>query len=251
MRVCLKHRWLLLAGLLIALEAVPPAHAASAPGSAQPGGRVASVVRLNPDGRLVRTVVVLRKGSKTAPRRVIEPDRDLKALVDETARRYDLDPLLVHSVIQVESNYDPYAVSSKGAQGLMQLIPATARRFGVSNSFDVRQNLEGGVRYLAYLKSLYEDNLRLTLAAYNAGEGAVAKYGNHVPPYPETREYVEKVGRRYGSARKSAQREPEPSELTDEKLVAEEVHAPVRHFIDSEGRLHLSTASGTESASSP
>ena len=126
-------------------------------------------------------------------------------LVEAAAKQYDVDPLLVHSVIQVESNYNPYAVSPKGAQGLMQLMPATARRFGVRNSFDVKENIEGGVRYLKYLGLAVPERPRLTIAAYNAGEGAVWKYGNKVPPYRETEQYVQRVGRKYGKARREAE----------------------------------------------
>jgi soluble lytic murein transglycosylase-like protein len=94
----------------------------------------------------------------------------------------------------VESNYNPLAISPKGAQGLMQLMPDTARRFGVANAFDPIDNIRGGARYLKYLLDLYHGDQRLALAAYNAGEGAVQKYGD-VPPYPETLNYVTQVGR--------------------------------------------------------
>ncbi len=109
-------------------------------------------------------------------------------------------------MIQVESNYNPYAVSPKGAQGLMQLMPETARRFGVRNTFDIKENIEGGVRYLKYLGTLFPEDPRLTIAAYNAGEGAVWKYGNSIPPYRETEQYVDRVGKRYGQARRAAEK---------------------------------------------
>ena len=176
---------------------------------------IKSVVRADSHGRLIRTVVVSPRvvqpkavpaievvsGSEQAaiPEQTAVPD-----LVEAAAKRYDVDPLLVHSVIQVESNYNPYAVSPKGAQGLMQLMPATARRFGVRNSFDVKENIEGGVRYLKYLASLFPQDPRLTIAAYNAGEGAVWKYGNNIPPYRETEQYVYRVGMKYGKARREA-----------------------------------------------
>jgi soluble lytic murein transglycosylase-like protein len=125
--------------------------------------------------------------------------------VDEVADRYAIEPELVHSVIQVESNYNPFALSPKGAQGLMQLIPSTAQRFGVRNAFDPSQNLEGGVRYLKHLLALYRGDERLALAAYNAGEGAVERWKG-VPPYPETRQYVGEVGKRVRDARQSARK---------------------------------------------
>jgi soluble lytic murein transglycosylase-like protein len=104
-------------------------------------------------------------------------------------------------VIKVESNYNPFAISNKGAFGLMQLVPATARRFGVSNVFNPVQNIQGGARYLRYLLDLYEDNYPLALAAYNAGEGAVAKYRG-VPPYKETQNYLILVRRQLEKAAK-------------------------------------------------
>jgi hypothetical protein len=95
-------------------------------------------------------------------------------------------------VIQVESEFDRLAVSSKGAQGLMQLMPFTARRFGVADSFDPRQNIFGGVQYLRFLLDMFNGNVALALAGYNAGENAVTRYGG-IPPYKETRNYVDKI----------------------------------------------------------
>jgi soluble lytic murein transglycosylase-like protein len=158
-----------------------------------------------------------------------------------------VDPLLVHSVIQVESNYNPYAISSAGARGLMQLMPGTAREFGVSNSFDPQQNIEAGVKYLKYLKDLYQDD-RLALAAYNAGPGAVQKYKT-IPPYPETKQYIERVGERYEDARKAAgfapavALVPPSSEQPQAPRVAvtEEKHPRLEQYFDEYGRLHLRT----------
>ena len=159
-------------------------------------------------------------------------------MVEKAARDNNVDPLLVHSIIQVESNYNPYAVSSQGAQGLMQLMPPTARDLGVSNSFDPRQNIEAGVRYLKYLQDLYKDD-RLALAAYNAGPGAVQKY-KWIPPYPETQDYVNRVGQHYGAAKKAAaQHLAEPA--VPPVGVMEETHPKLEPFVDAEGRLHLRT----------
>jgi Transglycosylase SLT domain len=105
---------------------------------------------------------------------------------------------LVRAVIAVESEFDALAVSSKGAQGLMQLMPHTARRFGVGDSFDARQNIFGGTQYLRFLLDLFSGNVELTLAAYNAGENAVQRY-HGIPPYRETRQYVAKVQGLLGS----------------------------------------------------
>lgn len=117
----------------------------------------------------------------------------LTPLIEQVARDQRLRPELLHAVVRVESAYNHKAVSSKGAVGLMQLMPATARQYGVSDSEDPRQNLSGGARYLRYLLGLFEDDLSLALAAYNAGENAVIQYGRQIPPYPETQNYVRKV----------------------------------------------------------
>lgn len=114
-------------------------------------------------------------------------------LIEEAARRQGLRVDLVHAIIEVESAYRPDAVSRAGAVGLMQLMPKTARRYGVDDSTDPRQNLAGGTAYLRDLDALYGGDLRLVLAAYNAGEEAVARYGTRVPPYAETRDYVRRV----------------------------------------------------------
>ena len=113
--------------------------------------------------------------------------------IDAEARRHGVDPDLVHAVIRAESAYNPRARSHAGACGLMQLMPATARRFGVRDIWEPAQNIRGGVTYLRFLLDRFEGDIRLVLAAYNAGEGAVAKYGNRIPPYRETRTYVRRV----------------------------------------------------------
>lgn len=115
-------------------------------------------------------------------------------LIYDIAKTHDVSPELIKAVIKVESNFNYKAVSPKGAQGLMQLMPATAKRFGVTDSFDPKDNIQGGVKYLAYLFDEFgEENLDLVLAGYNAGEQAVRKYGNQIPPYKETQQYVKKV----------------------------------------------------------
>jgi len=113
-------------------------------------------------------------------------------LIRDSARRHRVEPALVKAVIQAESDFVPYARSPKGALGLMQLMPATAHMHGVWQILDPRENVEGGVRHLRYLLDRYSGNVRLALAAYNAGVQAVAKHGG-VPPYPETTAYLERV----------------------------------------------------------
>ncbi len=114
-------------------------------------------------------------------------------LIEKVAKEQRLHPGLLHAMVRVESAYNPQAVSRRGAQGLMQLMPATASRYGVANSYDPKQNLEGGARYLSDLLREFEYDIKLALAAYNAGENAVKRYGNAIPPFPETINYVDKV----------------------------------------------------------
>ena len=108
-----------------------------------------------------------------------------------------VDPLLLYSVMHQESSFKSGAISPKGARGLMQLMPGTAARYGVTNIFDPKQNIEGGARYLRFLLDHFDGDLNLALAGYNAGEGAVEKYGWRIPPYSETQEYVRRISRRY------------------------------------------------------
>jgi soluble lytic murein transglycosylase-like protein len=119
----------------------------------------------------------------------------------ESGKRNSVDPLLLYSIMHQESSFKARAMSNKGARGLMQLMPFTASRFGVTNIWDPKQNIEGGARYMRFLLNLFNGDVRLALAGYNAGEGAVMKYGYQVPPYSETREYVRRIGNRYSMIR--------------------------------------------------
>jgi len=207
---------------------------------------VSTTVRAARNGRLVRAVVV--PANVVKPRLVspVTPSTDpgaittvgaLDALIDETASREGVDPLLVHAIIHTESAYNPYALSYKGAEGLMQLIPGTARLLGVRNSFDIRQNVEGGVKYLRRMLDRFDD-LRFAIAAYNAGPEAVARY-NGIPPYAETIDYVYKVGRRYGELRR--QHPPKPAPVAETQTQPQPEFRPVESYLDAEGRLHLRT----------
>jgi hypothetical protein len=114
-------------------------------------------------------------------------------LINDIADEVGVNANLLHAIIQVESAYNPQATSPKGAQGLMQLIPATAERFGVEKSYDPVANVRGGAKYIKNLLARFDNNLHLALAAYNSGEGTVQRYNNTIPPYPETQAYVVKV----------------------------------------------------------
>ncbi|WP_211462949.1 lytic transglycosylase domain-containing protein [Collimonas silvisoli] len=116
-----------------------------------------------------------------------------KNMVEDAARQHGLDPNLLHAMIQVESGYNPRALSPKGARGLMQLTPATARRFGVSNAFNPRENIRAGAEYIQWLLKLFQGDIKLALAGYNAGEQAVIRAGYRIPNYSETQKYVPKV----------------------------------------------------------
>jgi Transglycosylase SLT domain len=162
---------------------------------------------------------------RAASRAAAETDARLDSIVRDAAERHKLDPALVKAVINTESGWNPRAISSKGAVGLMQLIPTTAQRYGVGNSFDPAQNVEGGTKYLRSLLDRYDGDLSKSLAAYNAGERAV-DLSNGVPAYAETRRYVQKVTDIYfqsGSGRDaSLWAAPRP---------------PVRREVDTSGRL--------------
>jgi len=147
---------------------------------------------------------------------------DFDNFIVESGKRNSVDPLLLYSIMHQESTFKPRAISNKGARGLMQLIPPTASRFGVTNIWDPKQNIEGGARYMRFLLDLFSGDVRLALAGYNAGEGAVMKYGYQVPPYSETQEYVRRIGRRY-----SLIRDPQAAiTLTRGQLAAVQQKAP-------------------------
>jgi soluble lytic murein transglycosylase-like protein len=174
----------LLAGLLLFAS---PTHASNIVGVTQPDGRIVFVNVDRPARGSEAWGVTQASSARSAK---------IDSIVRRVATQYRIDPKLIRAIIQTESDYDPSAVSSKGAMGLMQLIPATAQRFGVGNPFDPSQNIEGGVSYLKYLLKLFGGNLPLSLAAYNAGENTVIKSGG-IPAIPETEHYVRKVTRLY------------------------------------------------------
>ncbi|MGC9994259.1 MAG: lytic transglycosylase domain-containing protein [Terriglobia bacterium] len=158
------------------------------------------------------------------------PTPEISSLVERSADRMRVDPQLVHAIIKVESQYDPLALSNKGAMGLMQLIPETAQRFGVANPFDPKDNIEGGVSYLRHLLDMFGGDLPRSLAAYNAGEGAVQRSGG-IPSYTETQDYVRKVTHIYQSA----------SGQTGAQAAGYKAPvAPIVRYVDERGEVHYS-----------
>ena len=155
-------------------------------------------------------------------------EREIDAAIEQAAARHNVDPNLVRSVIKVESNFNPNAVSRKGAMGLMQLMPETARSLNVSNPFDPEQNVDAGVRHLRKLLDSYGGDVRLSLAAYNAGSGAVARSAG-MPRFAETRSYVRRITDLYAGAGPGGTR-----------VIFNPVHDPVRLERDERGVLHMS-----------
>ena len=152
------------------------------------------------DGYGVRQSTVYKNISMSSGRSLgsfTTGDPKVDRYIEESCRRYGIDPLLIYAQMHQESAFKKRARSHKGASGLMQLMPATARRFGVTKIYDPKQNIEAGVKYMRWLLNKFNGNLVLALAGYNAGEGAVMKYGWNVPPYRETREYVRRITARY------------------------------------------------------
>jgi soluble lytic murein transglycosylase len=151
-----------------------------------------------PPARPVRNLVCTGGPSNLSPQPVLSRDSSsVNSIIEKYARQYQLDPDLIRSMIKTESGFNPKAVSSKGAQGLMQLMPQTSVRLGVKNPFDPEENIRGGVQHLRTLLDTFDNNLTLSLAAYNAGENLVQRI-NRIPDYRETREYVQTVTKLFG-----------------------------------------------------
>jgi soluble lytic murein transglycosylase-like protein len=158
--------------------------------------------------------------------------QDIDAAIEQAAARHNVDPSLVRSVVKVESNFNPNAVSRKGAMGLMQLMPSTARSLNVSNPFDPQQNVDAGVRHLRKLLDSYGGNVRLSLAAYNAGSGAVARSAG-VPHFRETQNYVRRITNLYNGG-------SEPGSYVIGNPIGAPMHDPVHVQRDARGVLYIS-----------
>ena len=174
-------------------KSVRPTSKAITPTKAEPPARTSSLVYIQPSS-LSMAVSKSLDGFTTG-------DASVDGLIVEAGSRHGVDPVLIYALMHQESSFKSRAVSYKGARGLMQLMPGTAARFGVRNIFDPRQNIDGGTRYLRFLLDLFNGDVALALAGYNAGEGAVIKYGWRIPPYNETQEYVRRITRRYALMR--------------------------------------------------
>jgi soluble lytic murein transglycosylase-like protein len=171
----------------------------------------------------------------------------IDSFIVESGARYGVDPMLVYAVMHQESSFKVGATSHKGASGLMQLMPATARRLGVTNIYDPKQNIDGGVKYLRMLLNMFNGDVVLALAGYNAGEGAVMRYGNNVPPFRETQEYVRRITARYnqmtdGSFARNARRVPvtEVAKLENKETRPLTVYEPAPVAVRlADGRMRL------------
>lgn len=171
----------------------------------------------------------------------------IDSFIVQSGNRYGVDPMLVYAVMHQESSFKVGATSHKGASGLMQLMPATARRLGVTNIYDPQQNIDGGVKYLRMLLNMFNGDVVLALAGYNAGEGAVMRYGNNVPPFRETQEYVRRITARYnqmtdGSFARNARRVPvaEVAKLEKKETRPLTVYEPTPVAIRlADGRMRL------------
>ena len=239
------------ATVLTALAAGPVNGAARSAGVRASVKNPTSVVRVSPQGRLVRTVLTPATPERPKPAAVlmvaaqadvansITTMSDFDAMVETLAAEHRVDPLLVHAVIRVESNYNQFAMSDKGAQGYMQLIPQTAREMGVRNAFDPRENITGGVKYLRAMMDRFSD-LRHAIAAYNAGPEAVERFGG-IPPYTETQNYVYLVADQYNRLRR--EHPPvAPAQVAETRQAAPEPeHRPLTAYVDADGRLHMET----------
>jgi soluble lytic murein transglycosylase-like protein len=183
--------------------------------------------RRDADGNLVITNVPDRRDLRvlTQERRAVRPGSgaQFRDMIERAAREHGLHPDLVYAVAAVESSFDPLARSVKGAQGLMQLMPETADRFGVRDAWNPEDNVRGGASFLRYLLDLFEGNLRLALAAYNAGENAVLTQGR-IPPYAETRTYVAKIMKRFGDGRDPYLHETSEADTPPETVAEQPAH---------------------------
>jgi hypothetical protein len=206
--------------------------------------------RKDDSGALVLTNVPDHQDLRAVPgrgrMRGVHSGEEFREVIWRTALRHGVHPDLVYAMAAVESNFDPGAVSSKGAQGLMQLMPDTAARFGVSDPFNPAENVLGGVRYMRHLLDMFGGDARLALAAYNAGENVVLT-SRGIPPYQETRSYVGKVMRLFGGVSKSPYASPPRRPVAAGRAV----ESPVYTYTDEAGVVHYSDHPPVDSRREP
>ncbi|MGH9521029.1 MAG: lytic transglycosylase domain-containing protein [Terriglobales bacterium] len=203
-----------------AWKRVPPPTAGMLASARNAAAEVASYVSSRPRGTSTSrdpNYTSLSRGHRVS-------SQEIDSAIDTAAAKHSVDANLVRAIVKQESNFNPSAVSNKGAMGLMQLMPGTARQLGVTDPFDPQQNVEAGVRHLKHLLDDFNGNVELSLAAYNAGEGAVTR-NNGVPPYPETREYVKRITERAGT--------------TPGARVVGPSSAPVKMFRNKRGEIEI------------
>ncbi len=210
-------------GVRIEVEPLPVAKAA------RKGRRNKAAVSMNNATTQAATLSYSSGMAMTASRSLdgfTTGDAKVDSFIADSAARHGVDPVLIYATMHQESSFKPKAMSYKGARGLMQLMPGTAARFGVNNIWDPRQNIEGGTRYMRFLLNMFDGDVALALAGYNAGEGAVLKYGGRIPPYRETQEYVRRISRRY-----SLMRDPQTAHnarsITPAQVAAARAETPV------------------------
>jgi membrane-bound lytic murein transglycosylase B len=201
---------------------VPPPNAATMKAARSAAAEVSRYI--GRDSVQSANAKIVEANSPTAASKLSTP-MDIDSAIEQAAARHNVDPNLVRAVVKVESNFNPNAVSRKGAMGLMQLMPSTARQLRVQNPFDPEQNVDAGVRHLKQLLESYNGDVKLTLAAYNAGAGAVAR-SSGVPHYAETQNYVRRITKLYYGGAAFGPSEP--------------AHDPVRMERDARGVLYLS-----------
>ena len=195
----LKYCCIFLSLLIIALSSSASAQTVYVYKDKQGASVISNVKSSDPSLKLVKTYtpessirVLGPKHYDLAGRKLKTRNTEYDRAIFELADAFELDRALIKAIVQIESSFNPQALSPKGAQGLMQLMPATANAYNVRNPFNVQDNLRGGIAFFAHLMQRYENDVRLALAAYNAGETAVSKYQG-IPPYPETQAYVKYI----------------------------------------------------------
>jgi hypothetical protein len=181
----------------------------------------------------MKTIGAPDEQAETPPTSSFDRKTAYDPIIDKYATQYNLDPSLIRSMIATESAFDAKALSSKGAQGLMQLMPSTASRLGVRNAFDPEQNIKGGVKHMRYLLDTFNNDLSLSLAAYNAGENLVQRLGR-VPNIPETHNYVQTITKLYGK------------KTLSDSVELENFAPSTYRYVDASGVLHLTSIPPTQ-----